>query len=118
MPMRWEPTEITFRARDFENVKSFYKAVLALRVIEDEPESYVKFELGTLSLRLERFDDTSLPEDYGKAMQLYFKVRSTRDILEVLNKLNVDYNLQRFSDGVKLDISDPEGRIITFLSKY
>lgn len=118
MHMLWEPRIITFKVADFETVKSFYKAVLSLRIIEDEPDLYVTFDLGGIKLRLEHDYRMELPEGFGKSTQLIFSVRSTKDILEVLHKLNVDYMLDELPDGKHLDIADPEGRIITFISKF
>lgn len=118
MPIKRVPAEIVFKAKDFDTVKSFYKAVLSLRVVDDEPESYVKFELGSLILRLEKTDFSDLPDNFGRTTQLYFKVYSIRELVETLNKLNVDYSIERETDGMRLDIEDPEGRMITFLSKY
>ncbi len=118
MPMLWEPRMITFKVADFENVKSFYKAVLSLRIIEDEPDLFVTFELGGIKLRLEHDYNLKLPENFGISSQIIFSVRSIRDILEVLHKLNVDYMLDELPDGKHLDIVDPEGRMITFISKF
>lgn len=118
MYMIWEPQEIIFKVMDLDRVRSFYKAVLQLRIIEEEKDEYVYFDLGTAKLKLEYERYLQLPDDFGKANQIIFKVRSTIDILETLNKLNVDYVLDELPDGRHLDIADPEGRIITFISKY
>lgn len=118
MYMVWEPKVIIFRVADYDTVRSFYKAVLLLRILEEEPGQHVEFDLGTAKLRLEYEPRMGLPKDFGKASQIVFQVRSTMDILEALNKLNVDYVQDEFADGKHLDIADPEGRIITFISKY
>lgn len=116
MPIQWEPNEIVFKTGDFDTVKSFYKAVLSLKVIDDEFSSHIEFELGHLTLRLEREDFSGLPADCGRSVQLYFKVYSVKGLVETLNKLNVDYSIERGADETRLDVVDPEGRIMTFLS--
>ncbi len=118
MYMLWEPKEIIFKVNDLGRVRSFYKAVLLLRILEEEQDKYVIFDLGSALLKFEYGGDMDLPEDFGKASQIVFKIRSVADILEALHKLGVDYTIEDFSDGRQLDIADPEGRIITFLSKY
>lgn len=118
MYMLWEPKVIIFKVSDYEAVRSFYKAVLLLRIIDEEYGEYVEFDLGTSVLRLVYDPNLNLPEYFGKSSQIVFKVRSTVDILDALHKLNVDYALDELPDGRHLDIADPEGRIITFISKY
>lgn len=118
MHMLWEPKEIIFKVNNLDIVRSFYKAVLLLRIIDEEHGEFVTFDLGTAVLRFEFDGNMGLPEDFGKASQIVFKVRNIADILEALHKLNVDYMLDELPNGRHLDIADPEGRVITFLSKY
>lgn len=118
MHMLWEPKVMIFKVSDFESVRSFYKAVLLLRIIDEEQGKFVTFDVGHAILKLEYDDELDLPGDFGKATQLVFKVRSLKDMLDALRKLNVDYNLDEFDDGWHLDVADPEGRLMTFISKY
>ena len=118
MPMLWEPKIITFKVRDYDAVRSFYKAILALRILEEDPNYSVTFELGSLKLRLEKHDLGDLPENFGRSCELVFNVRSTKDIIEVLEKLNVEYSIEAVDDQKLLAMVDPEGRMITLRSKY
>lgn len=118
MPNSWEPASIIFKVGDFDSVKSFYKAVLSLRIVEEEQDRSVTFQLGSLTLRLEKYDLRDLPSDFGRVESITFNVRSVGDLLEVLDKLNVDYSLSEFNGRKHLDIADPEGRVMTFISKF
>lgn len=117
MPLVWEPKIITLKVKNFEEVRSFYKAVLSLRVIDDEPGVSVTFDLGNILLLVVREDMGDMPDDFGRSLELIFAVRSLNDILEVLHKLNVEYDVNSDGSSQRLDIRDPEGRIISFLSK-
>lgn len=118
MYMVWEPKVIIFRSIDYDAVRSFYKAVLLLRIINEEQGEFVEFDLGSAILRIEHEPRLGLAGDFGRATQIVFNVRSTADIMEALYKLNVEHAKAEMEDGKHLDIADPEGRIITFISKY
>lgn len=115
MPMLWEARVITFKVGDFETVRSFYKAVLLLKVIEEEPGEYVIFDLENIKLGLERDSDILLPVDVRSWCSITIFVRSLNDILENLRRLNVDHDLHTEGKYQRLEIPDPEGRVITFV---
>jgi catechol-2,3-dioxygenase len=117
MPLIWEPRIITLKVRDFAAVRSFYKAVLSLRVIQDEPGSTVTFDLGNVLIRLVKDDLKDMTENFGNTFELTFTLKNLSDIVEVLHKLHVDYNVEQIGSGQKVDITDPEGRILSFISK-
>ena len=52
MPLFWEPRTITLKVRKYDEVRSFYKAVLSLKVLEDDPGLSVAFDLGNILLIL------------------------------------------------------------------
>lgn len=117
MPLFWEPRTITLKVRKYAEVRSFYKAVLSLKVVEDEPGISVAFDLGNILLILVRDDLGKMPNNFGKTFEMTFIVRNLNEILEGLHKLNVEYEVERISEGQKLNIQDPEGRIISFITK-
>lgn len=98
-------------------MRSFYKAVLSLRVIEDEAGKSVTFDLGNVVLRLVKSELKDMPENFGDTFELTFTLRNIMDIIEVLHKLNVEYDVERIGAGQKINISDPEGRVLSFISK-
>ena len=117
MPLFWEPRTITLKVRNYAEVRSFYKAVLSLKVIEDEPGISVTFDLGNILLILVRDDLGKMPNNFGKTFEMTFIVRNLNEILEGLHKLNVEYEVERMGEGQKLNIQDPEGRVISFITK-
>lgn len=117
MPLFWEPRVITLKVRKYGEVRSFYKAVLSLKVVEDEPGISVTFDLGNIHLVLVRDELDKMPDDLGRTFEMTFNMRSLNEIVEVLQKLNVEYEVEKIGAGQKLNIQDPEGRIISFITK-
>ncbi len=117
MPLFWEPRIITLKVKNYEEVRSFYKAVLSLKVIEDEPGVSVTFDLGNILLMIARDDLGDLSDDFGRTFEITFTVKNLNEILEVLHKLSVDYNVEDLGTRHKLNIIDPEGRVISFIGK-
>lgn len=117
MSMFWEAQMITFKVKDFENVRSFYKAVLSLRILEEEPGLFVVFELGNIKLGLEKEEgELDTPEIVPIWCNLTVHVRSMTDIIESVRALGVEYNLYTVEDLRKLEVSDPEGHMLTFVA--
>lgn len=117
MPLFWEPRIITLKVRNYGEVRSFYKAVLSLKVVDDEPGISATFDLGNILLMLVRDELDKMPDNFGQAVELTFTVKNQNEIVEVLHKLNVEYYVERFGSGQKLSILDPEGRVISFITK-
>ena len=61
MPIFWEPRTITLKVRKYDEVRSFYKAVLSLKVVEDEQGVSVTFDPGNILLILVRDDLGKMP---------------------------------------------------------
>lgn len=118
MGMTWEPREIVLKVRDLVSTRSFYKAVLSMGLIDEEPGYSATFELGPLRLVLEKDELEELPERYGHATRIVLGVRSLTDLVESMNKLNAEYMIEDLGDRKRLDIADPEGHRITIMSKY
>ena len=93
---------------DLERAKSFYTNTLGLKLAEEQPGRFAKFESGTRFICLERKGSESYPSQ-DKAV-LFFEVR---DLQEVIASVGKDRVVETGSTWAVMH--DPEGHNILFI---
>jgi len=107
---------VTFTTRNLAKARAFYADRLGFAVMDEKPDHFVMFNVGTFRLCIDRADDAHPAKGGGAAV--IFRVRNIAKTAKELDAKGVAY--ETFTGarvGDYLETSDPDGYRIVFAER-